>query len=120
MGSGTRRLTPLTIAPAGRVKAGGVKPPGYGNQPRAATPPGEQTMTHTTTKRLQDKMLRHTMEYSNEQLEALSREIAGERIERERAATGRLPQHALTYSGYVIRVTPTGAFLNVRGGRQLR
>ena len=65
--------------------------------------------------RLQDTLLRRTMEYSNQQLDALSREIAAEFIERERVSTGRLPNLALTYSGYVIRVTPTdGTFLNVR------
>ena len=72
-------------------------------------------MAHTTTQRLQDTMLRRTMEYSNKQLDALAREIAGDRIERERVATGRLPQHALTYSGFVIRLTSSGGtLLNVR------
>ena len=72
-------------------------------------------MAHTTTERLQDTLLRRTIEYSNEQLEALSREIAAEHIEEERVRTTRPPQFSLTYSGYVIRVTPhDGTFLNVR------
>ena len=71
-------------------------------------------MTHTTTERLQDAILRRTMYYSNEQLDALAREIAAERIEEERVRTNRPPQFALTYSGYVIFVKPDETCLNVR------